>query len=85
MRTWGLLGCLFVAGCDPSPDLEARQICDAVCTCDSPSPAQQESCVEECVVELAGIDFDDACVECATSSACLAIDDCFDLCFPGVP
>lgn len=39
--------------------------------------------MDECVAQVPAVLPDD-CVACATESACLAIDDCFDLCF-GVP
>lgn len=85
MRGFLIAVAVLVAGCDESPELRLHQVCDAVCTCSSPTPIGQAACFEECEVQLAGADFSDTCVECATGSACLAIDDCFDLCFPGVP
>lgn len=85
MRGLLIVVVVLAVGCDESPELRLRQVCDSVCACTSPTPIGQDACLDECEVELAGADFSDACVECATGSACLAIDECFDLCFPGVP
>jgi hypothetical protein len=77
---------VVLAGCiDESPDLRVRQVCDALCACASPAPAGLDRCVDECEADLAGTSFPDECIECTAEAACLAIDDCFDTCFTGVP
>lgn len=80
---------LLAAACDPSPEQQARDLCNAVCDCTSASPAMVAACVDECVVDIPATLPDD-CVQCIYqySQTCGDLfEQCIDsdLCDPQQP
>jgi hypothetical protein len=54
---------LLLAACEPSPEQQANDLCTAVCSCMSSSPALVTECVADCVPNVPA-DLPDACVDC---------------------
>jgi len=71
----------LAAGCEETPELAAREICDAVCDCTAPLPTQHEECATECLGQISAISFPDECLDCAYEAACHELEACFDICF----
>ena len=79
---WLLVG----VGCASPDELDAIEVCDAICSCTAPLPSQHDRCTGECEADLAGRQLPDACVTCAREASCSQLNACFDLCFAqGVP
>jgi len=73
---------LVAAGCDPSPEQAKRDVCTAVCECETNGlPSQVESCVEQCVPLVP--DISDECLTCVYtySQSCSDLENaCDDAC-----
>jgi len=78
---------LWATACDPSPEQEARDVCTAVCQCQSASPAQVDACTAECVSEVP-TPLPDGCIDCIYqySQSCADLSArCSDVCQPPQP
>jgi hypothetical protein len=74
-----VLGLAFVA-CD-GPDLAVLEVCDAYCDCSTVVQTQADACTDACLGQLEGRAVPEACLVCARESACVELENCFDVCF----
>ena len=60
--------------CDRDREPLAREVCDYLCGCAAPLPAQHAGCVDACVDDVPV--YDRACIDCLLGAACT--QDVFD-------
>ena len=53
----------LLAACTPSPEQQARDLCTAVCECESASPTIVSACIEQCV-PVVPTTLPDGCIDC---------------------
>lgn len=73
-----------IAGCDDGASVEA--VCTKFCRCGVTSPALQQTCIDECEADLAGVAIPDACLSCISLEQCDDIEqECDDVCQVAMP
>jgi hypothetical protein len=73
---------LALASCAEPPGIRVEEVCDAICACDAPVPADRGTCSMQCNTQLANLAVPDACLACLDEPLCTALDSCFHACLP---
>jgi hypothetical protein len=73
---------LALASCAEPPGLRVEEVCDAICTCDQPVPADRDPCNTQCNTQLANFTVPDSCLACLDEPLCTSLDTCFKACLP---
>lgn len=61
VMAWFVVGVL--AACNPTPEQEAHDVCQALCDCRETLPSKVNACIEQCVPQVPAT-LPDECVTC---------------------
>jgi hypothetical protein len=73
---------LAFAGCAEPPGIRVEEVCDALCRCEAPIPADRAPCTQQCTTQLANLTVPDSCLDCLDEPLCTATQSCFEACLP---
>ena len=73
---------LVLAGCAEPPGIRVEEVCDSLCRCQDPIPAEQPQCNAQCTAQLANVVVPDSCLACLDEPLCTSTQSCFEACLP---
>jgi len=73
---------IAIAGCAEPQDIRVEEVCDALCTCQAPVPADRGTCTQQCNTQLANLAVPDSCLACLDEPLCTTLDTCLEACLP---